>query len=425
MYRNSRKRKSARRSTRKRQYRGRGDYWSDIASGLLTGGGGALGSAAGMIYGGPVGEMIGGALGSASGKELGRYIGLGDYNVLRNSLMPVNEGQAQPTFGDMSKATIISHREFIQDIVIPGTPATFTNLEFAINPGMQQTFPWLSQIANNYDAYEMLGCIFEFKSTSSQDATALALGSVIMATNYSGEDPAYTDKQAMQNSQYCTSGKPSQSIIHAIECDPSVNVQRQMSVRNGELAANLDIRLSDHGKFQLATVGLPTGSTGNIGELWVTYQIALYKPLLGFTGGAMDHLQLTAPAAAGAAYFGTAFTKTEGSNINGTFTGTTYTFPSTITKGTYLFYYNVKGDSTTLTNALSPLLVGCSVKNFIQASGNDGVKIQAGITHVTQFYAFYITITAKSATVGFSAGTLPANPVSGDAIIMHVNSQVE
>lgn len=235
-----------------------------------------------------LGQAAGGAMFGKTGASIGRYLGqgvsniagFGDYTISSNTLL--DEGQQIPSFGDMNHAIIISHREYIQDISIPATPANFTLQSFPINPGLSQSFPWLSAIAPSFDQYEIMGMIFEFKSTSSDfgTTTSLAMGTVIMATDYDSADNNYASKIEMENAQYSTSCKPSVSCIHAIECDPRFNFSPVKYVRSGGVPSGKDIRLYDQGNFQIATVGLPTGSSGVIGELWVSYQIKFFKPQL-------------------------------------------------------------------------------------------------------------------------------------------------
>lgn len=50
-------------------------------------------------------------------------------------------------------------------------------------------------------------------------------------------------------------------------------------VRSGMVPTGQDIRMFDLCKFQIATNGLQ-GTNVNVGELWVTYQVAMIKPKL-------------------------------------------------------------------------------------------------------------------------------------------------
>jgi len=300
-------------SSRYPRFSGRGDYrstWANVKKGIKLAGqalvpvgtfgklGTALGSGVGMGVGtayGPAGSMIGGvgggALGNAAGNKFAEFVGFGDYQIKQNSLMDLPMGQPVASFGNMSNATIVSHREFVTNIRAPAAnPATFTNTELNMNPGLRSSFPWLSSIANNYQEYQFIGAVFEYRSLSSDSASALPLGNVIIASNYDTADPKYTDNRHMQNSQFCVSGKPSSNLIHPIECDPKISFSPLKYTRSAGLPDNTDSRLYDHVKVQIATEGLPAGSEGaTLGELWVTYEVALYKPQLGVTAALRDH----------------------------------------------------------------------------------------------------------------------------------------
>lgn len=236
------------------------------APGLL----GGLGTAAGMFLGGAPGAAIGGSLGTLFGK----VTGMGAYHVKTNTLM--NPGASVPTFGEGGGCTM-AHREFIGDV--SGSVA-FTNTTYSINPGLSNLFPWLSLCAQQFEEYQMLGMIIEFKSTSATalNSTNTALGTVIMATNYDSHDANFQNKQQMESYQYSTSAAPSVSQLHPIECDPRKNVMKNLFVRTGSVPTGADSLFYDVGVFQLATVGMQAAAV--IGELWVTYHVKFLRPRL-------------------------------------------------------------------------------------------------------------------------------------------------
>lgn len=247
-----------------RRVRGRGDYWTDgSARQLVRGIGGAVGGALGAFTGtpgGPAAQFLAGTAGLkagySAGETIGNMLGMGDYTVKYNSLMPMHMGHPVPSFGDLRQATIVKHREYIKDIVVPGIPAAFTNEVFVLNPGNAKTFPWLSQIAANYDQYQFLGCVFNFKSTAGDTAT-FALGSVIMASDYDTADAPYATKNAMEQSQYCVSAKATVDQLHPIECDPSVGfVAIKYIDHGGVVQSGFEKRCADHCNVQVATFGL-------------------------------------------------------------------------------------------------------------------------------------------------------------------------
>lgn len=185
----------------------------------------------------------------------------------------------------------VLHREYLQDIQ-PST--SFQVNAFSINPGLPATFPWLSQIAEAYEEYRIRGLVFEFKSLSSEfniSATGQGMGSVIMATNYNVNNPNFQSKREMENYEFCTSGRPTQTFLHAVECSKYVTPVNNLWVRTAvPNDINYDPRLYDLGTFQIATSNNQTeGGATSIGELWVTYEVDLMKPKFRISSALVDH----------------------------------------------------------------------------------------------------------------------------------------
>lgn len=207
--------------------------------------------------------------------------GYGAYKINSNVLY---SGATVPYIRNASiaaNANVISHKEFLGDIVTSATPGAFNIQAFEINPAQAQLFEWLSQIAMNYEQYVMEGMLFCFKSMSADalSSTNTALGTVIMATQYNPYNPAFTSKAEMEAYEFSTSFKPSESHIHPIECSPLQTPVSELYIRRGAVPSGADQRLYDLGTFYIATTGFQ-GASVNIGELWVTYQVALLKPKL-------------------------------------------------------------------------------------------------------------------------------------------------
>jgi len=270
---------------------GQGNYFTDFMGKLIPRGSFAKGGAA---LGGLLGDTIapgfapvsavGKYAGSKLGNKLAQLVGFGDYTVTSNTLSKVGKaldpGQSIPSFGIMGTSTQVRHREYITDILVPASPAIFTNTSFTINPGSLSTFPWLAQLAVQYQQYRMNGLVFEYRTMTSETNTGGPMGSVIMATNYDVLENPYSDKIHMENSQFAVSAKPSCSQIHTVECDVSQVANKLYYVRSTSSSgtASQDARFYDLGTFQIATLGLP-GTTGQVlGELWASYDVSLFKP---------------------------------------------------------------------------------------------------------------------------------------------------
>lgn len=302
----------------------------------------------GQALGGGLGALLGNAgagaaIGGALGKLGAKATGWGKYNIVHNSLIASIPQIRNPKKEGMTQ---IRHCEYIGDV---WSSADF-KVQYAlpINAAQAQTFPWASKIAQNFTQYEMNGAMFEFRSTSG-DATGsnTALGSVILATNYDSVLPAFTNKQQMLNQEFSIDVKPSQNVIHPIECANSQSSVSLLYTRTGAVPPNTDQRLYDLGTFYLATQGNQLDADGNpvnLGELWITYDILLAKPLLSGPAADASLAQFTAGAQEGTAPF--PLLTTDSNSLGMTLTTTTagksrFTFPDS-SQGKYMI--SITGD---------------------------------------------------------------------------------
>lgn len=215
----------------------------------------------------------------------GMYTGKGSY--VDNSII-AGDTLSVPSFSpekDGASVTI-SHREYISDVYAPATLGSFTNQSYAINVGLERSFPWLSQIAANYEEYEVKQLIYTFRSTVADFASNTGqVGQVIMATQYNSNREPFYEKITMMQYDGAMSGKTSQTQMHGVECDP-----RKMSgspgkyVRVGPVLEDQDKNDYDHAQFNIAVADIPNGyQNQSMGELWVSYTVVLRKPKF-FTG---------------------------------------------------------------------------------------------------------------------------------------------
>ena len=240
---------------------------------------------AGMIPG--LGPGLSQAIGTGR-----KAFGLGSYAVNTNDLINGGGGNTvqAPHFGEVSDtgATILSNREYIGNVYAPSSEG-FTIQQYPLNPGMAQTFNWLSQIAANYDSYEFGQLIFTFKSTVSNFTTQNGVvGQIIMTTQYNPAAEPFEDKMGMMSYHGAVASKTSQNIMAGVECDPSKMAgTAQKFVRYQDLAGTQDIKEYDLGRLSVAVVDVPDELQEQcIGELWVSYTVKLQTPKL-VTGRAL------------------------------------------------------------------------------------------------------------------------------------------
>jgi len=212
----------------------------------------------------------------------GMYSGRGAYES-SNELMAGSDLSSAmiSSAGDETGSIVISNREYVGDMYGPPTTGTFNLTSFPLNPGLEQTFPWLSQLAANYEEYEFIQLVFEFKS-SIQDVNSSngQVGTIIAATNYNASQPVFTDKPSMAAYYGSQSSKTTDDLIHGVECDPSkLSGAVGQYVRVNPVLVGESLKEYDHGLFQLATHNIPTAMlNGTLGELYVTYKVLLRKP---------------------------------------------------------------------------------------------------------------------------------------------------
>lgn len=264
-----------------------------------------LGGAGGAFLGGPSGALVGSSLGSTAGSLISKLTGFGSYHVSRNTIMTDSIPQFTSRMGD---GTIrIRHKEFITDVVSSSTIAAFQNLTYHISASDQQTFPYLSQIAINFEEYAFEGLVFQYVTSSGSLSTTGQLGTVVGAVQFNSLATPYINKQQMEASTFGQSTVASQSCLFPVECDAAQTPSNGIfyNVRPGISNINNDPRWSQLGIFNLATVGMPAASEV-VGELYVSYDCVLMKPILiQDSGAAADHWTGTAGIATTTQYFGT------------------------------------------------------------------------------------------------------------------------
>lgn len=371
-----------------------------------------LGGALGFAAGGIPGAMAGVGAGSAFNKAAG----FGTYAVGQNSLYT---GDTVPEMHGSGDQVRIKHREYIGDI---NSSILFALTSYPVNPGQYKTFPWLSTIATAFEQYKFEGVMFIFRSTSADalNSTNTALGTVIMAADYNSASPDFISKIQMEQSQWCVSAKPSESQVAPIECAPQLNSVSTLYVRSGGLPDGTDIRLYDLCKLEIATVGSQAAS--NIGELWVTYDVILSKPVLNFGApSAVYSAHYRTTGAVAASPLGTARTLMY-DNMNLTITDTAISIPAYV-QGKFSLDFSWVGAAgataiagVTLTNCTGLLLIngGSSFGNVSNGA--------AGLCAMTYYIDVPLSNTPSLFTLA-TGGTYPAAPL-GDIVIQEINSRI-
>jgi len=366
--------------------------------------GGIGGSAAGALFGAPI---LGGTVGTGLGASLSRWLGSGDYSVSNNSLVAKAAAGTIPSMHREGQSIIVRHKELITEV--RGAINFTVRKELLINPGLPTTFPWLSGIASQYSEYKIRGMVYHYVPTSGTavSSTNPALGCVMLQTSYRATEDVATSKIEMLNEYWSSESVPSQEFCHPIECDPKENPFNIQYIRTGNLPTTENRLMYDLGRTTVAVTGQQVDDKV-LGDLWVTYEIELKKPVLtnannsnihGYS--AFNNSGINIGAAFGGA--GTYVERFNSLPVNVTMGANTLTFGSGLT-GTYMvtiFYAGVTaftGNPFVFTNATQLP----AVANANQIASN----YTAGTGQATNTVFFTITDPAVSVVLTSSLAVL-------------------
>jgi hypothetical protein len=323
----------------------------------LRGLGGLGGAALGGLAGNP---GVGSVVGTSFGAAVSKWLGAGDYEVSKNSLV-ARASSAIPTMHRTDQSVVIRHKEYVGPLT--GSTAFTVQRECVINPGLSGTFPWLSGIAKNFQEYSVKGMVYHYVPTSGSaiSSTSSALGSVMFQTTYRSTDTPPVSKIEMLNEYWSNEVVPFETCVHPIECDPKENPFSIHYVRAGDAVG--EPLLYDIGRTFIATQGMQSAYV--VGDVWVTYEIEFKKPIV--SSNATSHGTFKAMNFTGSistsAFFGGVEVSSEGKLPYTLSTGRTVIFPPGLT-GTYMIILSLGstlgvGHTSLLTFTTAPILTGC------------------------------------------------------------------
>lgn len=163
----------------------------------------------------------------------------------------------------------VKHRELISG-ALQGSVGFVKQLTIKLNPGLAESFPWLSNVASQFEHYTIHSLGLSFVSTSATTET----GVLIMSPEY---DPSTADPSSETECTQVAGTVESPSWQSCrIQLDPkSLHPSGPKKfVRRGAVAG--DVRLSDAGKVHIATTG--QGGVRALGKIWMEYDVEFFKP---------------------------------------------------------------------------------------------------------------------------------------------------
>jgi len=352
---------------------------------------------------------LSGPLGAALGKRVDQLVarkiqGRGSYMVGRGLYTPgsssVDSVNASATIAggtnnhphmsstiDENGMIRFRKREFVTQISATGS-ADWSNSIFSINPGLASVFPWGSQIAPNYQEYEMVQCIFTYEPVVSALSVSPvgSLGSIVLSTNSNAGAAKFDSFTAAIESGNSVRGTIANTIVLGIECAPNKSSPAKF-VRGGAVPAGQDVKTYDIATFQLGLYGVPTQyAVGTqLGLLWVDYEVILRKPLF-FDGAGLsintDWHSSSVPTVGctNVALLGTTVLAQPNNSIGGRIVNTgavtKYIFPDNFT-GTVLVEFVCVGTGLgllSINQSASTASWGCTMSDAGVNASNNGVQ---------------------------------------------------
>jgi len=328
---------------------------------------------------------------------------------------------------------VVRHKEFIGEIT--GSQDFVVKHTLNINPGLTDCFPWLSTVADRFSEYKLKGMVFHYipSSGNAVSSTNAALGTVMIQTSYrAGDDPPLS-KQEMLNEYWSSEAKPSEAFCHPIECDPRENPYNLHYVRNAALATGHDQLLYDMGTTWIATSGMQADDVV-VGDLWVTYEVELRKPVMATSVSkprALGGLQVA--ASSGSITGSTLFdgVQTTGGALEAyiSYAGNTITIDAKLA-GYFYIFVNVEAVTTfsAATSAATTTKTGC-VDARIDAGTTlaDRAVIGGGTPTLNRWFwskAVYKAQTASTATIAIPAVTLTGAALMTNVAIIQSGSPI-
>lgn len=367
-------------------------------------------------------------IGRGAGKFLGKILGTGDYHVRSNSLATGSQtigSDTVPQFVETGRGLRVVHREYLGDVTTDAA-GNFKIDTYPINPGLFQTFPWLSVIAAQYDEWKPNGIVACFKSTASTYSGTAALGTVIMATDYDPGDPAYQNKIEMENSEFAVSTNVATSLIHPLECAEGERATRVLYTRQG--AVTDDKRFYDLGNLYVATVGAAPST--NVGELWLSYDITFYKTQLygGILGRTIQGALYRWTAADNTNPFGTSRTPDNNNSFELSFASpsTNFDFPFSMNRGTFLVTCIWEGNNVACDCGVTYTVPGAAPGSGIVGVGIIGATVYRTNTTTNKF-VLQFTVFCNAPTsltpqrITLNSVALPTGSGAGYMVVTQIN----
>lgn len=238
---------------------------------------------------------------------------------------------------------------------------------------------------------------------------------------YNISTPDFSTKYVMENSAHAISARLDKNLMYGVECAKGANIQNCYYVRNG--ASSLPITTTDLGKFQLALAPSATVPVSTVvGELWVSYDVCLKRPIMDFPTG-VAHISSTAVTAGN--MFGTGTVQNYGYSNWARPNSGTLTFTNSVPGDIFLISYHITGTVAAAIVYPTITLTNLQAYNAL-ANYTTHVDTAPSATTLNLDMAQQIVVqsTASSGRVVLTGATIPTGTVVGDWFITFIGNNI-
>lgn len=193
--------------------------------------------------------------------------------VFKKSRVPVSIGKKYTNVSKPIESIRIRHTELIRDWDKDSSTDWDVDFTIPINPGLRNSFPWLSGLAANFERYKFHH--LEYKYVSMQPTTAA--GIVGIGPEYdASEDNSAIEKREMASWEGYVSGSIWMDLTCKLKKGNMAGGRTSHFIRRRDIE-DTDVKTYDVGRVFFASVG---NASTLLGEVYVSYDVTLYNPQL-------------------------------------------------------------------------------------------------------------------------------------------------
>lgn len=284
----------------------------------------------------------------------------------------------------------IKHRELLSNV--QGTIAFNVGQSIPVQPGLSNSFPWLSIMAQGWEEYKFRSIKYCYYTRTG----STTVGSVAIAPDYDAADIAPLTEQAVSAYAGAVEDAPWKDIKCTLKASSlSGALGRRHFIRTGDVPANSDIKTYDVANVFVCTVDASADAIP-WGKLWVEYDVDFYIPQIPAEGnltvlGGKIVGQTTITAANPLGVAPVVDAQARGISVDGS---SILTFSS---PGTYLVLLNLGG--TGLLTGTATNILGAVVSSLGATPSSTGVLLVAGFRIITSQSNSSVQMTATGTTV--------------------------